>query len=270
MRPPTTAPAEAYAPYANRAGPGVPAHSPEWLVRWLALLICFLLEPLNAVRLLRAGRLPSLWQARPDLPPGSAQAEAASIRGSFGTAIAWMCRRHGIGPGHAEWPELSRAIVAFGGSLAGFRAGAPACGLQWWENPNIGPGMVAGFASRAAAPASLLQPQAGGALPPAPNVMQAEAAHARLPASWLPASRLPGPWLPRSGRQVFARAGPGASTGPPGCPGLPNSVMPDERGRSMASPAILIRADRKSRAKPGTAYAFSACDPTTSSALAAL
>jgi hypothetical protein len=261
---PTTAPAEAYAPYADRARLGVPAHSPEWLVRWLALLICFLLEPLNAVRLLRAGRLPSLWQARPDLPPGSAQAEAASIRGSFGTAIAWMCRRHGIGPGHAEWPELSRAIVAFGGSLGGFRAGAPACGLQWWENPNIVPGMVPGFAARAAAPvASLLQPQAGGgALPPAPSAVQAEAAHARLPGS-----RLSGSWLPASGRQVFARAGPGPSTGPPGCPGLPNRVMSDERGRSTASPAILIRADRKSRTRPGTAYAFSACDTLASSAL---
>jgi hypothetical protein len=244
---PTAAPAEAYAPYADRAGPGVPAHSPEWLVRWLALLICFLLEPLNAVRLLRSGRLPSLWQARPDLPPGSAQAEAASIRGSFGTAIAWMCRRHGIGPGHADWPELSRAIEAFGGSLAGFRAGAPACGLQWWENPSIVPGMVAGFGARAAAPAaSLLPPQAGGGAlpPPAPSAVQAEAAR---PASWLPAS-----WLPKSGRQVFARAGPGPSTGPPGCPRLPNSVMSDERGRSMASPAILIRADRKSRAGHGT------------------
>jgi hypothetical protein len=257
---PTTAPAEAYAPYADRAGPGVPAHSPEWLVRWLALLICFLLEPLNAVRLLRSGRLPSLWQGRPDLPPGSAQAEAASIRGSFGTAIAWMCRRHGIGPGHAEWPELSRAIEAFGGSLAGFRAGAPACGLQWWENPNIVPGMVAGFGARAAAPvASLLQPQVGGcALPPAPSAVQAEAAHARVPASWMPGS-----WLPGSGRQVFARAGPGPSTGPPGCPGLPNCVMSNERGRSTTSPAVLIRADRKSRARPGAAYAFSACDPLT-------
>jgi hypothetical protein len=176
-----------------------------------------------------------------------------------------MCRRHGIGPGHPEWPELSRAIEAFGGSLAGFRAGAPACGLQWWENPNIVPGMVAGFGARAAAPtASLLQPKAGGgALPPAPNAVRAEAAHARLPASWLPASWLPGSWLPESVRQVFARAGPGASTGPPGCPGLPNRVMSDKRGRSMASPAILIRADRKSRARPGTAYAFSACDPLT-------
>ncbi|HEY3846437.1 MAG TPA: hypothetical protein VGL95_04935 [Acetobacteraceae bacterium] len=237
----------------------MPAHSPEWLVRWLALLVCFLLEPLNAVRLLRSGRLPSLWQARPDLPPGSAQAEAASIRGSFGTAIAWMCRRHGIGPGHAEWPELSRAIEAFGGSLAGFRAGAPACGLQWWENPHIVPGMVPGFSAPAAATASLLQPQAGGgALPPAPNAVQVAAAHAQGPASRVAAS-----WLPESWWQVFARAGPGPSTGPPGCPGLPNSVMSNERGRSMASPAVLSRADRKSRARPGTAHAFSACDPLT-------
>ena len=232
---PIAAPAEAYAPYTDRAGPGVPAHSPEWFVRWLALLICFLLEPLNAVRLLRSGRLPSLWQARPDLPPGSAQAEAAAIRGSFGTAIAWMCRRHGIGPGHAEWPELSRAIEAFGGSLAGFRAGAPACGLQWWENPNIVPGMVAGFAARAAAPA-------GRCFSHRPVVVPCR--RRRTPCK--PKPHMPGClsqvariMVAGSGRQVFARAGPGPSTGPPGCPGLPKSVMSDERGRSMASPAIL-------------------------------
>jgi hypothetical protein len=207
-----TALAQADVPEADRAGPGVPAHSPEWLARWLALLIFFLLEPLNAVRLLRSRRLPSLWQARPDLPPGSAQAEAASIRGSFGTAIAWMCRRHGVGPGHPEWPELSRAIVAFGGSLEGFRAGAPPCGLQWWENPNIVPGMVPGFSAPAAATASLLQPHAvAHAAAPAPHAMQAAAAHARLPASWVSAA----------GRHVFARAGPSPPTGPPSCPGLP-------------------------------------------------
>jgi hypothetical protein len=221
MLAPTATPAEAYAPYADRAGLGARARSPEWLVRWLALLILFLLEPLNTVRLLRSSRLPSWWQDRPDLPSGSAQAEAASIRGSFGTAIAWMCRRHGIGPGHADWPELSRAIVAFGGSVAGFRAGAPACGLQWWENPNIVPGMSLGFGTPAAATASLPQLKAvaealprqaiAEALPPAPHAMQAEAAHARLPASWFSASE----W------HVFARAGPGPSTGPPGCPGLP-------------------------------------------------
>ena len=125
MRDPLTAPAEAYAPDADRAGPDAPAHPPEWLVRCLALLIFFLLEHLHAVRLRRSRRLPSWWQDRPDLPAGSAQAEAASIRGPFGNAIAWMCRRRGIGPGHTDWPELSRAIVAFGGSVKGFRAGAP-------------------------------------------------------------------------------------------------------------------------------------------------
>jgi hypothetical protein len=211
MSAPLTAPAEAYAPDADRARPDAPAHSAEWLARWLALLICFLLEPLNAFRLLRSGRLASWWQDRPDLPAGSAQAEAASVRGSFGRSIRWMCLRHGIGPGHRDWPELSRAIVAFGGSLEGFRAGAPPCGLQWWENPGVVPGMVPGFGAPAAATASLLVRQtAANALPPPPYAIPAEAAHARLPASWLAAS----------GRQVFARAGPGPPTGPPDCPGL--------------------------------------------------
>ena len=207
-----TPPAEAFLPDADRGGQGGPVHSLERLVRCIALLILFLHDPLKAVRLLRSGRLWSWHQDRPDLPPGSAQAEAASIRGQFGTAIAWMCRRHGVGPGHPEWPELSRAIVAFGGSLAGFRAGAPACGLQWWENPNIVPGTGVGFSAPAAASASLLPLQAvANAAAPAPNAVQGAVAHARLPASWVSAA----------GRHVFARAGPGPPTGPPCCPGLP-------------------------------------------------
>ncbi len=235
---PTTAPVEAYAPDADRAGPEAPAQMPEWLVRLIARLILFLLEHWLAARPRRSHRPPSWWHDRPDLPAGSTQAEAASIRGPFGRSIAWMCRRHGIGPGHPEWPELSRAIVAFGGSVAGARAGTPPSGLLWWENPNIVPGLVAGFGAPAAAPAALLEQQAvANAAPPAPGVMQAESMHARLPASWLPAS-----WLSASEWHVFARAGPRPSTGPPRWPGLLTSIMSDARGRSMASPAVLIRA----------------------------
>ena len=209
---PLTAPAKAYAPDTDRAGPD--AHSPERLARWLALLILFLLEPLNGVRLLRSRRLASWWQDRPDLPPGSAQEEAASIRGEFGIAIAWMCRRRGIGPGHPDWPDLSRAIVAYGGSVARFRAGLPACGLQWWDNPNVVPGMTGETVATPAATAmaALLQRQAAADAPP--PVMHAVPA-APGPALF-PASRLPASWRP-----VLARAGPGSPTGPPGCPGLP-------------------------------------------------
>src|ERR1700733_2435949 len=145
MRNLLTVPAEAYAPDADRDGLEAPAHLPEWFVRCLAMLILFLLEHVQAMRLRRSRRLEPWWQDRPDLPAGSAQAEAASVRGTFGTGIAWTCRRPGIGPGHAEWPELSRAIVTFGGSLKGFRAGAPARRLAWWENPGVVPGMVHGF-----------------------------------------------------------------------------------------------------------------------------
>jgi hypothetical protein len=237
---PTAAPAEAYLPDANRAAREARAQSPERLARYLALLILCLLEPWNAVRLLRSGRLASWWHAawwhdRPDLPAGSAQAYFASVRGAFGNSIRWMCLRHGIGPGHKDWPELSRAIVAFGGSLEGFWAGAPPEGLLWWENPGVIPGVVLVPGFGAYAPAIALPPvqrlAVANAPPPAPTVMPAEAAHARLPASWLPASV----------RQIFARAGPGPPTGPPGCPGA-NTIMSDARGRSMASPAILIRA----------------------------
>ena len=210
----TASPAFAYAPDASRVGPRAPGQPPEWLVHWLSVLIFFLMDPVKAARMLRSGRLRhAWWNDRPDLPLASAQAYFASVRGNFGTSIRWMCIRHGIGPGHPEWPELSRAIVAFGGSLEGFWAGAPPCGLQWWENPGVIPGMVFhGFGTQASATESLLAREAAAhALPPASNAMQAEAAHARLPASWLSAS---------SRRQVFARAGPALSTGPPGCPGL--------------------------------------------------
>jgi hypothetical protein len=129
----TASPAQVYPPYANSAGPDASVRSPEWLVHWLAQLMFFFLEPLKAFRLLRSGRMgSSWWHDRPDLPAGSAQAYFASVRGEFGNSIRCMCIRHGIGPGHKDWPEVSRAIVAFGGSLEGFRAGAPPKGLLWW------------------------------------------------------------------------------------------------------------------------------------------
>ena len=156
----------------------------------------------------------------------------------FCTAIAGMCRRHGIGPGHADWPDLARAIVTFGGSLEGFRPGLPPCGPQWRENPNIVPGMVPGFGVPAAATASLLQRQAvANTAPPAPNAMPAEATHAKLP--FLLASVVAAgfcPCRPRSAGRAASRRGP--------LPGTTNLVMSDARGRSTASPAVLIRADR--------------------------
>ena len=44
MRDPLIAPAEAYAPDADRAGPDAPEQLPEWLVHFLAALILLLLE----------------------------------------------------------------------------------------------------------------------------------------------------------------------------------------------------------------------------------
>jgi hypothetical protein len=203
------------------------------------MLILFLLEHVPAARLRRSCRLAPFWSdRRPDLPAGSAQAEAASIRGPFGRSIAWMCRRHGIGPGHKDWPELSRAIVSFGGSLKGFDAGAPPRGLYWWEHPGVVPGMVPFVTAPNAPTAALLQRQAvANAPPPARDVTQSQATQvdavrARLPASWVPASS----------RQVFARAGPNVPTGPPGCPGRFALSRLNARGRSTAGPAVLIRA----------------------------
>lgn len=227
MRNPLTSPAEAYAPDADRAGPA--GELPQWLVHFLAMLIHFLLKNMLAMGLRRSRRRQAWWQDRPDLPAGSAQAEAASVRGQFGNAIAWMCLRHGIGPGHRDWPELSRAIVAFGGSLEGFRAGAPPRGLHWWENPGVVPGMIPFTNAPAAATAALLQRQAvANAPPPVPSALQAEAAHAKLPASWLAATT----------RQVFARAGPSPSTGPPRCPELPSlSCLMHGAGARLAPPS---------------------------------
>jgi hypothetical protein len=239
MHTPLTSPTEAYLPDADR---DVAGQLPEWLARCLALLIFCLLEPWNAVRLLHSRRLQPWPDDRPDLPAGSTQAEAASIRGPFGRSIAWMCRRHGIGPGHPAWPELSRAIVAFGGSVAGARAGTPPSGLLWWENPNIVPGLVAGFGAPAATPASLLQQAVANAATSAPHVMHAEAAHARLPPKAMQAesahARLPTSWLSASVRQVFARAGPSLSTGPPDRPGLPTlSCLTHGAGARLAPPS---------------------------------
>ncbi len=200
---PLTAPAEACAPDADRDGPDASSGVPQCLAHLVARLILLLLRCILAAVPRRAPRVPSWWHDRQDLPPGSAQAEAASVRGSFGNAIAWMCLRHGIGPGHPEWPELSRAIVAFGGSTKGFRAGDPPRGLQWWENPDIFPGMI-GMPVKtpaATAVALLLSQQAvADVRPPALNAEPAEAGHARLPASW---------------RRVVGRAGTGPPTGPP-------------------------------------------------------
>jgi hypothetical protein len=232
---PLTAAANACSPDADRAGPDAPPPLPEWVVRLVTLVIRFILECSHAARS-RRSRLPSWWHERPDLPPCSAQALAASIRGEFGNAIAWMCRRRGIGPGHPDWPQLSRAIVTFGGSLKGARPGLPACGLQWWENPDIMPGMIGETPATPAAMAmaSLLSRQAVAiAPPPAPNVVRAAPEPAPLPAIR---------------RRVFARTATGPPIGPPTGPPATwgyQPLTPDERGQPMAGPAVLIRADRK-------------------------
>ena len=226
MRDPLTSPAEADSPDADRAGPD--ARLPEWVVLLLTLVIRCIMHASRS----RRSRLPSWWHARPDLPPGSIQALAASIRGEFGNAIVWMCRRRGIGPGHPDWPELSRAIVTFGGSIKGFRPGLPACGVQWWENPDIVPGMIGETEATPAADAlaSLLSRQAvANTPPPAPIVESAAAKPVLLPTI----------------RRVLARASTGPPTGPPAASGRYQPLASNERGQPMACPAVLIRADRK-------------------------
>ena len=142
-----------------------------------------------------------------------------------------MCLRRGIGPGHKDWPELSRAIVAFGGSVAGFRAGLPPWGLQWWENPDVIPGMI-GETPAAPAATALARLLSRHALPDAPPPLPA--ATITLPAI--------GPALsPAPRRLVFAHAAWRPPTGPP-LAWTSHFVAMNARGQSMAGPAILIRA----------------------------
>ncbi len=199
---------EASARDATGSGPSASAPPPGSLVDLIGLVIRCLLKSIWAV-CLRPYGVPAWWHDRPDLPLGSAQALAASIRGPFGNAIAWMCLRRGIGPGHQDWPELSRAIVAFGGSVQGFRPGLPACGLQWWENPAIVPGMIGMPAATPAADAMaerLSRPAMAEAPPPPLVFVSPEAEPAVSPA-------------PR--RPVLARAATGPPTGPPAYPHQP-------------------------------------------------
>jgi hypothetical protein len=210
-----TAPAEAYSPDADRAGPAAFAPPPEWLIRLLVLLIMFLIEHVRAFReRRRRPGLPSWWITRPDMAPGSTQELAASVRGSFGTAIAVMCRQWGIGPGHKDWAYVSRTILAFGGSLQGLDGRKHP--QPWWETPEIVPGMIRADTDAKPTAASLLAGQiAADAQSPVPNAAPtcakpicaepicAERAYARpvlSPAFW---------WL------ILARTGTGPPIGPP-------------------------------------------------------
>ena len=203
MRDPLTAPAGAASPDANRADPNASSRLPEWLVHLIALFIHCMLRRMLAAQL-RRSKLPYWHDNRPDLPAGSTQSEAASIRGPFGRSIAGMCRRRGIGPGHPDWPELARAIVAFGGSIKGARPGLPATGLHWWENPNVLPGAAREpVAAPAAEAMALLVSRAAvaAAAAPAPRCIVRSEAEPGL--------------APVFQRQVLARAGTGPPTGPP-------------------------------------------------------
>ena len=223
-----TVPAKACSPDADRAGPDAPGRQPEWLVHILALLVFLLRKHLPGYGM--GLLLPSWWHDRPDLPLGSVQALAASIRGNYGNQIAWTCRRRGIGPGHPDWPEISRAIVAFGGSLKGFRAGLPPCGLQWWENPHLGTGMSGERhtdpgrrRNRAAAVTTDCRGRSAA-------VSDRCACRTRACGVACASAADPCPCGDRS------------PEGSAVCLGLPILSCLNDRGRSMASPAVLIRA----------------------------
>jgi len=233
MHDPFTVPADTDSPDADRAQSDASARLPEWLVHFIALFIHFMLGRMLAAQL-RRSRLPFWQDDRPELAAGSTQSEAASIRGPFGRSIAWMCRRRGIGPGHPDWPELARAIVAFGGSVKGARPGLPATGLLWWENPYVTPGLAdeTMAAPAATAMASLLSRAAAAATAsPAPKDIVRSDAEPVLPAVLQ--------------RRVSARTATGPPTGPPAIRAHQLYLRVNDRGQSMAGPAALIRAGRK-------------------------
>ena len=212
MRDPLTPPTGASPPDADRAGEDALAHLPEWLAQLIAMLLHYMLRRMHAVRWQNA-RLRAWCHERPDLEPGSAQHVNALIRGAFGNTIDWMCLFDGIGPGHCDWPALSRAILAFGGSLRAFdpdRRGRPAMGQPWWGNPYVMPGLAAPQRETPAAGAlaALLECDTAdgafalaGAASPAPcDAAAPEPDSAPMPASW---------------RAPIARVATGPPTGPP-------------------------------------------------------
>ena len=152
---PLPPPADACAPDTDRAGPDAPARLPEWLVHLIALVIRFILQR-SFAESSRHAWLPSWYNYRLDL--------AVRLGAATRRVETWRVRqRHRLSvppprhrPSHPEWPSLSRAIVAFGGSIKGFRRGLPACGLQWWENPDIVPGILGATACPPAADAMAL------------------------------------------------------------------------------------------------------------------
>jgi len=172
-----TSSAYAYSPDADRAGPDASVRLRDGIVRFLVLVAFLVREHWLAIRQYCAGTRPSSCY-RSDLPPDSAQQPAASLPAAFGNALAWICRRRGVAPGHHDWLQPSRAImafgstknglrpananfahqanVAFGGDTKSSRPGQPACGLKSCKNPSILPGAIGDIAETPAAPATAL------------------------------------------------------------------------------------------------------------------
>jgi len=247
MHHPQPVPADAFAADENRHGEAVSARRPEWLVHLLVRIILFMLRT-RLVRQCYQSRLPEWMTARPDLPPASALALAAWIRGEFGNAVAWMCMRRGIGPGHREWPYLSHAIVAFGGSLE--RVDGRLYPMQWWDSHWIAPAVVSPEPAAPSATALLLERESiardplwawrdapAGAGQAASCASRVSAGPA-LPAAWLlAASGQPSASGRLSWLRPFARDGTGPPTGPPHRAALPaSSHLTPSRPTHGASP----------------------------------
>ncbi len=76
--------------------------------------------------------------------PTAAQLTAELRRHPAGVVLAGICRDLGITPHHPLWEEVSRAIVACGGSIAGLEQDADTrwCSQRWLEIPVARPASI--------------------------------------------------------------------------------------------------------------------------------
>jgi hypothetical protein len=192
---PNTAPAEAYSPDPDRAGPDSPDLIPEWLAYLIALVIVFLLEQFQAMRQHHLRRPASRPVARPALPRDSAQSPAAATRSQPDHVTTRTRRGHNAAP---ECRDLSDVRTAL---------------LEKLRQSDVDPSVLSQLEALGIVPSPIGSDTT--ATPNAPVLAPLCVANIRRTARrFAPASpRHAVSTAPR--RQMFARPGTGPPTGPP-------------------------------------------------------
>ena len=217
-------------------GPVRTGELPQWLVHFLAMLIHFLLKNMLAMGLRRSRRRQAWWQDRPDLPAGSAQAEAASVRGQFGNAdrLDVPPPRHRAGAsGLAGVVPRHRGVWRQPGGVPCRRSAARAA--------------LVGKPRRRARHGSFHQRARRGNRSAAATAgcCECSAAGAERHASCKPPSgacKIARVMVGRNNAAGFRACRPQSVDRAATLPGTAKPVMSDARGRSTAGPAVLIRA----------------------------